>query len=198
MASLVLASGSASRNAMLRAAGVDVLVDPPDLDEGAVKQSCRARGFGTRKTAGVLATAKAECVQGRHPGQFVLAADQMLECDGEWFDKPVDRGSAARQIARLAGRTHRLVTSAVVVSDGLIRWRANTSASMTVRPLSTEFIEGYLDRAGDRVFSSVGGYEIEGLGVQLFSVVKGDHFTILGLPLLQLLAFLRTLGVVPA
>jgi MAF protein len=195
---LVLASGSASRRAMLAAAGVDVVIDPPDLDEGAVKQSCRVKGFGTRKTAIVLAEAKAEAVQGRHPGRLVLAADQMLECDGEWFDKPVDRGSAARQIARLAGRAHRLVTAAVIVRDGLLRWRTIKSASMTVRPLTAQFIETYLDRAGDRVLSSVGGYEVEGLGVQLFSQIRGDHFTILGLPLLELLAYLRTEGVVPA
>ena len=196
MSALVLASGSASRRSVLEAAGIDVLIDPPDIDETAIKTECQARGFGIRKTAATLAAAKAARIDGRYPGHYVLAADQMLECDGEWFDKPADRAAAAAQVARLAGRTHLLVTAAVLARNGQICWRSTTTAALTMRPLSSRFIAEYLDRVGDRALLSVGAYQVEGLGIQLFSRIRGDHFTILGLPLLPLLAFLRGVGAV--
>jgi septum formation protein len=128
----------------------------------------------------------------------VLAADQMLSCDGEWFDKPADRAAAARQLARLSGRTHRLISSAVLSRDGAIVWAATTMAELTMRPLSDAYIDHYLQTAGDVVLNSVGAYQIEALGVQLFESIRGDHFTILGLPLLPLLAFLRDARVLPS
>jgi septum formation protein len=140
--------------------------------------------------------AKALEVAVRHPGRIVLGADQMLECDGEWFDKPSDRPAAAQQIARLSGRSHRLVSAVVAIRDGGPTWRFVESAELTMRRLTPAFIDSYLDKVGDKALSSVGGYQIEGPGIQLLSTIKGDHFTILGLPLLPLLDFLRSEGVI--
>jgi septum formation protein len=150
------------------------------------------------ETAQALALAKANDVSPRWPGRLVLAADQMLDCEGDWFDKPADRAAAARQLVRLSGRTHRLISSAVLSRDGTIVWSATTMAELAVRPLSDAYIDDYLEAAGEGVLSSVGVYQIEGLGVQLFQSIRGDHFTILGLPLLPLLAFLRDARVLPS
>jgi septum formation protein len=196
MVSLVLASGSATRRAMLERAGLSVTIDPPDVDEGALKQDCRARGLSAGDTAMELAVAKARQVAPRHPGRIVLGADQMLECGGEWFDKPVDRAAAARQIACLSGRTHTLFSAIAAIRDGDVIWRRLESADLSVRSLSPEFIESYLDRIGDAVLNSVGGYQVEGLGIQLFDAIRGEHSTILGMPLIPLLGFLRDEGVI--
>jgi septum formation protein len=198
MEPIVLASGSASRRAMLAAAGITFTVDRPEIDEGAVKLRGRSRGLTVEATAAALALAKAMAVAPRWPGALVLAADQMLECDGEWFDKPAGPTAAARQLSRLSGKTHRLISSAVVVRDGVALWDATTMADLTMRELSEAFIGDYLAAAGDGVLGSVGAYQIEGLGAQLFDAIRGDHFTILGLPLLPLLAFLRAAGVLPS
>jgi septum formation protein len=198
MAPLVLASGSATRRAMLERAGLTVTIDPPDVDETAVKQDCHARGLNAGDTAMELAIAKAMQVAPRHPGRIVLGADQMLECGGEWFDKPVDRPAAARQIARLSGRSHTLFSGVAAIRDGDVIWRGLESAELSVRTLSADFIEFYLDRVGDAVLSSVGGYQVEGLGIQLFDAIRGEHSTILGMPLIPLLGFLRDEGVIAA
>jgi septum formation protein len=139
---------------------------------------------------------KAHRVAGRHGGALVLGADQMLECNGDWFDKPVDRAAAAETLRRLSGRTHRLIACAVIVKDGGRIWHQIDSADLTVRPLGEDFIAAYLDAIGDDAFKSVGAYQIEGPGAQLFTRVRGDYFTVLGLPLLPLLGFLREHGVV--
>jgi septum formation protein len=194
--SIVLASGSATRRAILEAAGLSVIIDRPDVDENTVKQGYRARNLSASETAEALAVAKAGQVVPRHPGSIILGADQMLECDGAWFDKPSDRAGAIQQISRLAGRTHTLLSAVVALRDGATIWRTVESAQLTMRPLSRTFIESYLDIVGDQVLNSVGGYQIEGQGIQLFSDIRGDHFTILGMPLLPLLAFLRDEGVV--
>jgi len=191
MAPLVLASGSATRRAMLERAGLTITVDSPDVDEGAVKQDCRSRGLGAGDTAMELAVAKARQIAPHHPGQIVLGADQMLECEGEWFDKPADRAAAARQIARLSGRGHTLFSAVAAIRNGDVIWRGLESAELSVRTLSADFIEFYLDRVGDAVLSSVGGYQVEGLGIQLFDAIRGEHSTILGMPLVPLLGFLR-------
>ena len=195
MAGLVLASGSRTRAAMLAQAGVAVECDPPDLDEGAVKQSCRANGVAVEAAAETLAELKARQVARRHPGRPVLGADQMLECDGVWLDKPGDREQARAQLRTLRGRTHRLISAAAVVQDGRRVWHHVDGARLTVRPFSDRFLEEYLDAAGDAVLHSVGAYHLEGLGAQLFERVEGDFFTILGLPLLPVLGHLRAQGI---
>jgi septum formation protein len=196
MAALVLASASATRRAMLERAGLTVTIDAPDLDERAIKDDCRKRGLSAGETAIQLAIAKAARVAPRHPGAIVLGADQMLECGGEWFDKPTDQAAAARQIAKLSGRTHTLFSAVAVVRDDAVIWRGLESAELSVRVLSAKFIESYLDRIGDAALSSVGGYQVEGLGIQLFDAIRGEHSTILGMPLIPLMGFLRDEGVI--
>ena len=196
MEPLVLASDSATRRTMLENAGLEIIVDKPEVDEDGVKFEGKVHRWTAADTAGKLAEAKARQVARRHPGRIVLGADQMLECDGAWFDKPVDRATAAAQIAKLSGRTHMLFSAVVAVRGGAVLWRGLDTAELSVRPLSPEFIETYLDRAGEGVLNSVGGYQVEGLGIQLFDAIRGDHSTILGMPLIPLLAFLREQGVI--
>ncbi len=193
---VILASGSATRQNMLRSAGVPFEVDRPDVDEGALKDECRALGLTIVETAEALALAKAKKIAPRHPGLIVLGADQMLECGDEWFDKPVDRAAAGRQLMKLSGRSHKLHSATVALRHGEVIWRNIDMAELTVRPITPDFIETYLDHVGDAVLSSVGCYQIEGMGIQLFSAINGSHFTIQGMALLPLLAFLRAEGVI--
>ena len=197
-AGLILASASRARAAMLERAGVPVTCDPAGIDEEAIKRECRAAGATVGTTADILAERKAHAVSLRHPGRLVLGADQMLECDGAWFDKPEDRARAAAHLAILRGRTHRLVSAAVVVRDGVRLWETVDAAMLTMRPFGDDFLERYLDTAGEDVLHSVGVYHLEGLGAQLFERVEGDYFTVLGLPLLPVLGFLRDHGVLKA
>lgn len=196
-APLILASGSAARRAMLDRAGVTVETDPAAIDEAMVKQALQADGAGPGDVAETLAEMKAMRIARKHPGRYVLGADQMLVCGPEWFDKPADRAQAAAQLKALRGKTHRLISSAVMVRDGTRLWHHTETADLTMRPFSDAFLDGYLDRVGDAVLGSVGAYHIEGVGAQLFSRVHGDLFTILGLPLLPLLDYLRDVGVLP-
>lgn len=191
---LVLASGSATRAKLLRDAGLEILVDPPAVDEGAVKRRLRAEGASVETVALCLADAKAGAVSPARPGALVIGADQMLERAGEWFDKPTDRAAAAAQLARLGGGSHRLVTAATIHRDGEAIWRVTTSATLTLRPLSPALIDAYLDRVGDDALASVGAYRIEGPALALFDAVEGDWFTILGLPMREILSFLRPFG----
>lgn len=142
-----------------------------------------------------MARAKAEAVSPRHSGALVIGADQILECAGTWFDKPPDAAEAARHLGSLCGRTHRLVSAVCVVRDGQSLWHVVETAQLTMRPLSETAIAAYLEQAGPEVLDSVGAYRLEGLGAQLFSEIEGDFFTVLGLPLLPLLAFLRQHGI---
>jgi len=192
---LVLASGSRTRAAMLEQAGVSAILDKPLVDEDEVKAAGRAEGVPADAVAEALAELKAQRITRRHPGALVVGADQMLECEGRWFDKPADRAAARAQLLDLRGRTHRLVSCAVVVRDGERMWHKIDSARLTMRNFSESFLDDYLDRVGDDVLHSVGAYQLEGLGAQLFQRVEGDFFTILGLPLLPLLGFLRVHGV---
>ena len=192
---LVLASGSRTRAAMLEQAGVGAILDKPLVDEDEVKAAGRAEGVPADGVAEALAELKAQRITRRHPGALVVGADQMLECEGRWFDKPADRAAARAQLLDLRGKTHRLVSCAVVVRDGERIWHKVDSARLTMRNFSEHFLDDYLDRVGEEVLHSVGAYQLEGLGAQLFQRVEGDFFTILGLPLLPLLGFLRVHGV---
>lgn len=188
---VVLASASAIRRAMLVNAGIPCLVDPGAVDEDEIKQAMKAEGAPATAVAETLAELKAMRVAPRHRDALIFGADSMLECNGIWFDKPADRDHAAAHLTALSGRTHRLISAAVCVRNGARIWHHTSVAALTMRPLSPAFIEAYLDAAGPAVQRSVGAYQLEGLGAQLFSKIEGDYFTVLGLPLLPLLAFLR-------
>ncbi len=188
---LVLASSSQSRRRLLAEAGLSAITEAPRLDEAEVKAALAAEGADAEQVAETLAELKAQRVARRHPGALVIGADQMLECEGNWFDKPDDLQQAAQHLRALSGRTHRLVSSACVVRDGTCLWHHGDHARLTMRRLSDAFIDAYLAALGDRALDSVGAYQLEGLGAQLFHRIEGDFFTILGLPLLPLLEFLR-------
>lgn len=192
---LILASGSATRRRLLEAAGLTFRVAPPRVDEGEVKESLAASGATAPEAAEALAEIKARQVSLSEAGALVVGADQMLDCEGSWFDKPESREAVADHLRRLSGRRHRLSTAAVVCLDGQRIWHQRAEAWLTMRPLSDDYIDGYVAAVGDQVQGSVGAYQLEGLGVQLFTKVEGDHFVIFGLPLLPLLGFLRDRGV---
>ena len=194
---LILASGSKTRARMLRGAGVAIEIVVPAIDEPELMASLNASGATTSRVAEVLAEMKAQRVAPRFPGRFVLGCDQMLECDGMWLDKPADRAHAREQLKMLRGTSHSLVTSAVLVRDEERLWHVTERAEMRMRGFSDEFLEHYLEQAGDDILRSVGAYQLEGIGAQLFQRVSGDFFTILGLPLLPVLAILREHGIVP-
>ena len=195
---VVLASASQSRGALLCNAGIEVIRDPAAIDEDSVKESFRYRNELASQAAMALAELKAQQVSQRHKDALVIGADQMLQCGGIWFDKPPDLDHARGHLNALRGRTHELLSAVCVVRDGEVLWRHLESAQLTMRPFSDAFIEEYLAAAGDAVCASVGAYQLEGRGAQLFSCIKGDYFTILGLPLLPLLGFLVNHGVVTA
>ncbi len=190
---LILASGSTTRREMLVAAGLPVEVMKPEIDERAVEQPLVEQGVPADQIAAALACAKALAVSRERPGRLVLAADQTLTCEGRAFHKPADASAAREQIAALAGRTHELHSAFVLAQDGAPLVEDSETARLTMRALDPGFIGRYVELAGPAAFVSVGGYQLEGLGAQLFETVEGDHFTILGLPLLVVLAALRDL-----
>ena len=192
---LVLASRSLARSLLLRRAGIAFDVDAASLDEEAVKLAMKAEGATAMDAAATLAALKAERVCARHPGVLVVGADQILDCGGQWFDKPTDAEHLRAHLTALRGREHRLETAVCVARDGAVIWHDGDSATLTMRPFSDQFLDGYLVAAGPEALESVGGYRLEGPGAQLFSRIDGDFFTILGLPLLPLLAFLRGHGI---
>ncbi len=189
---LVLASRSDVRGKLLAAAGLWFEIRPAGLDERAVE--AQAGKPEPIATARVLARAKASAVAAKQPGQLVLGADQTLARGAERFSKPADRTAAAEQLRRLRGRSHELHSAIALVRDGEVLFEHADSARLTMRDFSDEFIDTYLEAASDAASASVGGYQLEGIGVHLFERVEGDYFTILGLPLLPLLAFLRQNG----
>ncbi|SEG46523.1 Maf family protein [Bosea lathyri] len=190
---LLLASGSATRRDMLLAAGVPVETISPDVDERAIEVPLQDQGAAASTIALTLARAKALAVSQRHPGRTVLGADQTLTCEGIAFHKPGNRAEAASQIDVLSGRTHELHAAFVLARDGAVLVEDLGSARLSMRPLTPAFIATYLDMVGPAALASVGGYQIEGPGAQLFASIDGDHFTILGLPLFAVLAALRDL-----
>ena len=195
---VVLASASQSRCALLCNAGIEVIRDPAAIDEDSVKESFRNRDEPASQTAMALAELKAQRVSKRHKDALVIGADQMLQCGGIWFDKPADLDHARGHLIALRGKTHELLSAVCVVRDGEVLWRHLERAQLTMRPFSDAFIDEYLAAAGDAVCASVGAYQLEARGAQLFSHIEGDYFTILGLPLLPLLGFLVNHGVVTA
>lgn len=192
---LVLASASASRAAMLRNAGLAVEVVPAAVDEDSVKRSVRQDGGDAAAAAGFLAALKARRIARNRPDALVIGADQMLQCGDEWYDKPADIDEARGHLLRLRGRPHTLITAAVVAREDTIIWSHTDTATLHMRPFSNAFLDDYLARLGAAVTETVGCYRLEGPGVQLFSRIDGDFFTILGLPLLPLLDFLRGHGI---
>ncbi len=194
--SLILASGSAIRRKVLEAAGVAFEVDVPRVDEEAAKASLRRDGLKPRDQADALAALKALSVSQRREG-LVIGADQMLAIEGETLDKPRDRAEARSHLMRMRGESHELLCAAVIARGGEVIWRHIETPRLRMRQFSDAFLEDYLDRGGDALLSSVGAYQLEGLGAHLFERVDGDYFSVLGLPLLPLLAFLREQGAVP-
>lgn len=194
---LVLASASAARARLLADAGISVRCQAAAVDEEAVKDALKGEGATPAQVAETLAELKAQRVSRKHPEALVIGADQLLTCNETWFDKPPDRDHAAAQLRALSGKTHVLWTAVCVVRAGSRLWHHNAAARLTLRPLSDDFIARYLEAAGPAVLHSVGAYQLEGLGAQLFSRVEGDFFTILGLPLLPLLDFLRANKALP-
>jgi septum formation protein len=191
MSALILASVSQSRRTMLAAAGVSFSAEAPGVDEEAVKDSLKAEAATPAAIAETLAELKARKVSLRHPDAFVIGADQVLDCDGTMYDKPPNVAAARRQLQSLRGRAHRLTASVVVARGDARLWHRTEAAMLHMRPFTDAFLDDYLTRVGDAACRSVGAYQLEGLGAQLFTRVEGDYFTILGLPLLPLLDFLR-------
>ena len=195
---LILASASLTRARLITTAGLVVRVEPAAADEEAVKQTFRAESRAAVDCALALAEAKARRVAERYDRAFVIGADQILVCDGRWFDKPSDLRAARAQLRALRGRTHELATAICVVKDGARMWHTESQSRLTMREFSDTFLDDYLAAEGTAVLGSVGAYRLEGRGIQLFERVEGDHFAILGLPLLELLGFLREFGQLPS
>jgi len=193
--SLVLASGSRIRAELLTNAGLTFEIDPAQVDERAVEEPLLKSGFPPEDLAAILAEAKAQDVSGRRSGDLVIGADQILSFEGKRHTKPDDIEAARRQLLQFSGETHDLISSVVLAKDGETVWRHTSVARLTMREYSPAFVGHYLAAAGDVVLSSVGAYQLEGIGIQLFQKIDGDYFTILGLPLLPLLEELRAQGV---
>ena len=192
---LILASASPSRRQLLTSAGLVFEVEPSGVDEDEVKLSLLGERASPQDVAETLAELKAKRVSARHPAAMVIGADSTLACNGRQFDKPPTLAAARAQLLALAGQTHELCSSVVVAQGGVRLWHCNEQAQLTMRPFTETFLDAYLARAGEAVTTSVGAYQLEGLGAHLFSRVDGDYFTILGLPLLPLLSFLAGHGI---
>ncbi|MGH6831697.1 MAG: Maf family protein [Methyloceanibacter sp.] len=194
---LILASASKSRARILEAAGLAFIVEPPGLDEGVMRQAVSdERALAPHDVAEVLARAKAEAVSDLAPKAYVIGGDQVLAIGATILSKPENMEAARRQLLDLSGKSHTLHTAVAVATNGETIWAETTVATLTMRKLTPEFIGRYLASAGDEVLDSVGAYQIESIGVQLFEKIDGDYFSILGLPLIPLLDTLRREGVI--
>jgi len=188
---LILASASPTRARLLSAAGIEIRVKPAAIDEETVKRQFWAANRPAADCAMALAEGKASSIAARSDRASVIGADQILVCGGAWFDKPEDLGSARRQLQELRGRTHELVTAVCVVRQGVRLWHTVSRPKLRMRNFSDVFLDEYLAGEGAALLGSVGAYRLEGKGVQLFDRIEGDYFAVLGLPLLELLGFLR-------
>lgn len=193
---IILASSSPFRKALLVNAGVAVDAVPASVDERALEAPLKGSGVSPEDVALVLAEAKAVDVSEKRSSALVLGCDQTLSLGDEVFHKPADMEGARRHLLALSGKTHQLNSAAVLVRDGAVLWRHVSIANLTMRKLDPAFIGRHLARVGDKALASVGAYQIEGEGIQLFEKIDGDYFTIVGLPLLAVLAELRKLGAI--
>lgn len=191
---LVLASASSSRRMLMENAGLNFQAVAAQIDERAVEREIEHRALGPDELALELASRKALEVSSRFPQALVIGCDQTMSLGTQVFHKPADRAEARANLLLLRGRTHRLNSGVVLVRGGREIWRHLSTADLSMREFSDAFLEDYLVRCGDDVMKSVGCYQLEGIGIQLFNSISGDYFTILGLPLLPLLGQLRTLG----
>lgn len=192
---LILASASAARQTLLRDAGLVFDVEPAAIDEAGVKQAAQADGATAAETALALAGLKAQRVSRRHPDALVIGCDQLLVCGERWFDKPADLQAAREHLHALRGRTHTLATAVVCHRAGARVWHQVSQPSLTMRAFSDAALDAHVAAEGMTLTCTVGAYRLEGPGIQLFDRIDGDHATILGLPLLPLLGFLRQHGV---
>lgn len=193
---IILASASQSRGKLLEAAGIAFRTVPAGVDESALKRGHATLTAGFDSLATQLAIHKALAVTARNPDALVIGADQVLVCEGEALDKPESLDAARRQLLKLRGRTHSLETAVACAKGGSVLWSHVEVPRLKMRSFSIDHLETYIAAEGTSVTESVGGYKLEGIGVQLFESVSGDYFAILGLPLIPLLAFLRTQGAV--
>ena len=191
---VILASASVSRARLLSNAGLVFETQPANIDEDSIKDSCKSSGVSAIEAATKLAEQKALTVSYLNPSALFIGAYQILDLDGTWFDKPRDLDHARQHLQSLRGRTHVLATAVALAHNGRCIWQDQILPSLTVRSFSDSFLDCYLETCGDAILSSVGAYHLEGFGVHLFSRIDGDFFSILGLPLVSLLAVLREHG----
>ena len=193
---LILASKSIARATLLHHAGINFHIDPAAIDEAAIRRMVHAESGAAAVAAAALAEAKAMAVSEAHEDALVIGADQILDCAGVWFGKPAHMRRARDDLLALRGRVHRQLSAVSVARDGVTLWRHAEAARLTMRDFSQSFLDGHLAAQGDGLLACAGAYRLEGPGVQLFAAIEGDYFTILGLPLLPLLGFLREQGVI--
>lgn len=188
---LVLASGSNARADMLTNAGVTFTICPADIDERVVEQNYLETGGAVEKLSALLAIEKAKEVAKTYPDYLVIGSDQILECNGQKFDKAFDKEDAKDKLRFLRGKTHKLISGVAIVQNDQVLWQAQQEALLTMHNFDDEFLERYCAAAGDALTKSVGAYQLESAGIHLFEKIEGDYFTILGMPLLKLLKYLR-------
>lgn len=196
--SLILASQSPFRRMLMENAGLTFQAIAAEIDERAIEKELTPQAPSPSNVALHLAEAKAQDVARRFPGKLVIGSDQTLSLDDRVFHKPLNMADAKAHLLSLSGRTHALNSAIALCLDGTMRWRHVSTAKLTMRALSDGFIDRYLARVGDNALASVGAYQLEGEGIQLFDKIEGDYFTIIGLPMLPLLAQLRTMGAIDA
>ena len=194
---LILASGSETRALLLKNAGVEIETVAPNIDEASIKLSMLAENAPPDQIAGTLAEMKAKKIGNKHPTRLVIGSDQVLVCEGKLFDKPNDIDEARHQLTMFRAKKHQLVTLVVAIEHTRPVWRHMSRANLQMRDFSDTFLNSYIDQNSEGLTDTVGGYKLEQGGAQLFTRVDGDYFSILGLPLLELLGFLRTRGIVP-
>lgn len=194
--SLVMASGSQARQQMLNAAGISFTIDKPMIDEVAIKSGLQSEGYAADEIADALAEAKARKISNRHPEALVIGSDQTLSFGGQLLSKPSDKEDAISQLMALSGKTHDLYAAAVLYRAGEPQWRLTKRCRMTMRRLSEGYIHDYCDRNFDEIRHCVGGYQIEAEGSRLFARVEADQFSIMGLPLIELLNHLTLIGAI--